>query len=253
MYCRHCGQKLNDDSRFCQNCGAPVEAAPAQPNAQPQKQTSSPAAAPAKKPEKKSSSFLPTLLICIAVFAIYMATSNSSAKKAESEVVIRPTITLTSPERAEPSSSSESPEYSRIFSSMGIVDSDTYPRDSRSFVARMDNGTFQKFELYTPLGDEVSQFEVTFYIPVSFYANLESAEQAVTELFRPCVDVGCAVLYPSYATKNYYVLPVRFASYLNEKSFAAMYENQIITDPNATSISYAAIESDLLKAGYVKK
>lgn len=258
MYCKSCGQKLDDNSRFCTRCGSPVDGAASQPNVKPQSQpVSAPAAsaapaAPAQKPAKKGSGILPALIICIAVFVIYMVISESRSKPTEFEVVTRPTISLGSPEIIAPESS-VNPEYDLIFSGMGIVDSDRFPNDSYSYVVRTTNGSVQKYELYAPMDDNLAQFEITFYAPTSMFSSLEEVEQAMKDLYPACVKAGCAVVFPSFATKDYYSVPMLFSSLTDPKNMKALYEDGMISDPYASSISFASFDSTLLRAGYIKK
>ena len=68
MFCAKCGNKIEDGSRFCEYCGAPVNNMPEQP-ANTENYTAN-AQFTASKPEKKTGKVVKNVIIGIAIFAV---------------------------------------------------------------------------------------------------------------------------------------------------------------------------------------
>lgn len=135
MYCTHCGTKLDDNARFCTNCGAPISAGstpPAEPvKPKPVQVSAEPAVAPRKKTSTKKPQFkkqgggggrkgLTTLFVVALVgFVGYLAYDhfvNGDGDNHDTTVTTKPYFHLNDKEKR------ESPDLSKITGNKYNVD-----------------------------------------------------------------------------------------------------------------------------------
>ena len=267
MYCSNCGTQIPDDSKFCTACGTAVAVVHAAPKAQPAPAAQpqpvvqpQPAARPepaAKtKTEKKRAPAWVSILVIVAAFLL-------------GKYVIAPSM-LSEPEQDQNDYSQQQMQddqnsnvnitpsvgaYDEIFLNRGIVDMPTMftTQGSAAFVVETDNNGIEKLE-FGYNGDTVIEMVDTFYYPIT---ELSEAER--TELDKSMQDSLSGVANLEFCTATYhmgnlyYKVTLHFTGLDNADNVRKMCEFGLLDISDATFMSIAKTESNLLAQGFVKK
>ncbi len=288
MFCKYCGNQIDDNAKFCNNCGAsqdkPVasyepETARQEANAQPapQQNTTTPqqestaqsvpfnANAPVNqqavaKASKKSNGCIIAILIAVGLAVllviglIILAVIGFNISKDNIE-----NLADSYSVAVEENIAYEiNPEYSEIFESNYIVDTPALfiGLDSRAFANIDADGTIDKMEFgYDESSDTIKELIETVYYPISEYddASIKSLDKAMKETFADADELDCCTVTYSN-TSDYYVITIQSTDLDNTLNLSALSEAKVLTyDGFSLKLSMDNTANGLIAQGYVEK
>ena len=277
MFCVKCGTQLPDDAKFCNNCGASIEAAPAPAVETAPVVEEAPKAAPAEAPvaapvvetapakKKKKPNILVIILIVVVAalvgkFVIAPALeSDSDSDRGSSK---KPTLSTSSKDdtastskpsgtTSTPAGNTSSSEYEAIFDGTGIVHVPMFfGLDVESFAMEQEGSVFCSD--FGVKNGQVIEWVETMYILLDGHSADEIAEaeanmQTVIDTYNA---LSCASA--SFTTGiNYMTVKITFSDLDKAENCTELYNANLVDTDGALSMSIT--ESNILAQGYTKK
>lgn len=258
MFCTKCGKELNNDAKFCDGCGMPVDEVEVK-----------------ETPKKRKKTGLIIAIIAIVlVFIIgvlaligwaaesYLQNLNvddydvlEELDLEESDLFESDASLNENADIATDSTTESDASYEEVFSSRNIIDSPAsfLMLDSASFVIASADGMVEKLE-FGYEDDIVKEMVNTVYYPISGMTaeEVETIDSSMRTAFSVYEsEEFCSVSYN--ALSDYFVITINFTSLDNAENVQKLGELGMLTGTNVTVISMSETESGLVSNGYLKK
>lgn len=290
MFCKNCGREIDNNAKFCNNCGAPQEVAPVaapvyenpvQPTPQPTVPTyeapAQPTAAPAPQQtppqynnsvpynpngnlhppvqtKKSSKGCIVAILIVVALFALIIVGSIIFAAVSFSSSSTSGDSSYSS----DISAITDTPnaEYTAIFTDNNIIEAPALflGLDSRAFAIIDDDGMIEKMEFGYD-GDKIKELVDTIYYPITGLTEdvISVLDDTFRETFAPAEELDCCtVTYEQ--TADYYIITVHSTGLDSIANLSDLSEIDVITyDGFATYLSIDVTADNLTSQGYVER
>lgn len=290
MFCKNCGSEIDNNAKFCNNCGAPQEVAPVaapvyedpvQPTPQPTVPTYETSAQPTVAPapqqtppqynssvpynpngnlqppvqaKKSSKGCIVAILVVVALFALIIVGSIIFA-------VVGFSDSSTSDDSSYSSDISvitDTPnaEYTAIFTDHNIVEAPAVfiGLDSRAFAIVDEDGMIEKMEFGYD-GDKIKELVDTIYYPISGLTEdvISALDDTFRETFAPAEELDCCtVTYEQ--TADYYIITVHSIDLNNIVNLTELSDVGVVTyDGFATYLSIDVTADNLISQGYVER
>ena len=291
MFCKNCGSEIDNNAKFCNNCGAPQEVAPVaapvyekpvQPAPQPTVPTYEAPAQPTAAPvapqqtppqynssvpynpngnlhppvqtKKSSKGCIVAILIVVALFALIIVGSIIFAVVGFSDS----TTSDDSSYSSDISAITDTPnaEYTAIFTDNNIIEAPAVfiGLDSRAFAIIDDDGMIEKMEFGYD-GDKIKELVNTIYYPIGDYTDdvITVLDETFRETFAPAEELDCCtVTYEQ--TADYYIITVHSIDLNNISNLTKLSDAGVITyDGFAAYLSIDVTADNLTSQGYVER
>lgn len=251
MFCQNCGKEIQDNTKFCNHCGAQQqisEHTASAPQITKDQQ-------PAKNVKKKAN---PIVVLAIVLCAFLLG-----------KFVIAPSMTQDSGSGSNtgcPGSQTQqttegnggtmtdtnNAAYDAIFEDTYIVHFQAFfNMEMKNFALKQEDGTVCCAD-YGYEDDVVKQWVETMYIPVSEYTDTQKAELENTMKTQfAMIDAlnCCAVTYKM--GNHYFTITCTYSDVDKPANYGELYDAGILQ--TNTFISMSATETTLLSQGFVKK
>lgn len=271
MFCKNCGNEVENGAKFCNSCGAPQETAPVYENTAqqnvPQYQGSVPYnpngnIQPPVKAKKSNKGCIVAIIIAVVVFALIIigtvaiiafGVANSDDTVVDSSYSDSLDDLLGD---SDTTSDTPSAEFSSIFTDNNIVQAPYVfmGLDSRAFASVDSDGIIEKMEFGYD-GDKIKELVDTIYYPTTDYTDdlLTALDETFKETFAPADELDCCTV--SYeTTANYYIITIHSTDLDSAVNLAALSDASVITyDGFATYLSMDETASNLASQGYVER
>lgn len=248
MFCKNCGKEIADSSKFCVNCGTPVDMQRTAPVYE-QPVASAPADRTRAKKNKKKLPVWVYIVVVLGFAAIgRLVGENMIAPSMGGETEYGNEITASSNVQIINS------EYAEIFSSRNIVEVDQVFLYDSSAYAKVDaEGMVERME-YGYEDDVVKEMVDTLYYPIS---GMTDSEKAALSSQLDILEMSVASEGFCSVTRNesflFYSITFYFKNLEDPQNLQKLIDLGMMTDNGADCISKSESESALLREGFVKK